>query len=118
MQSGKRFFLKSHFNTAFLLSQKSVFSSILIEWLWKLRVRSRNKAFPAKQKRVTIYSVEKGKTKGLRLTELHKKPITISFSQRKIIEFCVIMETESKTQDYSGCPDTCIKKRILHFSSI
>ena len=59
----EKIFSKITLNTAFLLSQKSVFSSILIEWLWKLRVRSRNKAFPAKQKRVTIYSVEKGKTK-------------------------------------------------------
>ena len=25
------------------------------------------------------------------------------------------METESKTQDYNGCPDTCIKKEYYIF---
>ena len=42
---------------------------------------------------------------GLRIIELHKKRAIISFSQHKIIEFYEIMETESKTQDYNGCPD-------------
>ena len=44
------------------------------------------------------------------MIELHKKHAIISFSQPKIIEFYEIMETESKTQDYNGCPDKYITR--------
>ena len=54
------------------------------------------------------------------MIELHKKRAIISFSQHKIIEFYEIMETESKTQDYNGCPDKYIRleeKRLFDASN-
>ena len=58
---------------------------------------------------------------GLRIIELHKKACYyLIHNIYKIIEFCVIMETESKTQDYNGCPDKYItleEKRLFDASN-